>query len=156
MAALSSAAGGESTFAAYLSTPRNGPQSAGFVAGPQDAITAHFCWCDPIDQTVANTRSAPWQILAYLVPQAGNWNLVYTANGFLYLRKGFPATVLTRGNLRVRFPSGAVAGQSVYASLLDGTQISGYSANAELTPWFVVSNCAPWGYALISTWSTFT
>jgi hypothetical protein len=155
MTALTGQAGGTSGVTALLSTPRRGPQTTGYVAGPGNTIMGHFVWADPIEGTVANTRTAPWQLLRYLLPVHGDWNRVYFENGFWYLRSGLPATVFAAGNLRMRFAGGAQSGSPVYAALVDGSAISGVALNAELTPWVVTSNCGPWGFAHISTWSTF-
>lgn len=154
-ALLASAAGGEATLAAYISTPLRGPQSSGYVAG-RDLIMGQFGWADGTDQQVFNSRYSPQQSVGYIVPQFGNWNLVYCSNGLWYLRAGFPVTVMTRGNYRIRFAGGAYPGQTVYASLIDGSAISGYSPNAEATTWKVITGCDPNGFAYISTWSTFT
>ncbi len=156
MAAISGAAGGEASLAALLSTPRRGPKVAGYVAAPGDLIMGQFGWADATDQTIANTRTAPSQTCGYIVPQRGNWNLCYRSNGLWYLRSGFPATLQVVGTVMVRFAGGAIPGNPVYASLIDGSAISGYSANAELTRWFVITNAAPGQMATISTWSTFT
>jgi hypothetical protein len=155
MTALTGQAGGASGVTALLSTPRPGPQTSGYVSGPSDTIMGHFVWADPIEGTVANTRTAPWQLLRWLAPVRGDWNRVYFQNGFWYLRSGLPASLVEVGDLRVRFAAGAQAGSSVYASLVDGGAISGVALNAELTPWFVTKNGNPGSFTNISTWSTF-
>ena len=127
-----------------------------FTSGAGDTILGQFAWCDPITGTVANTRIAPYQIQAFLPREYGNWNRVYFANGNTYLRQGYACTPLVRGDRWAKFAGGAVSGQSVYASLVDGSCISGYAADAEPTNFTVITDCGANGLAAISTWSIFT
>jgi len=66
---------------------------------------------------------------------------------------GYQVTLAIAGDFYVGFPDGAEQGYPVYASLFDGTPISGETPDAELTPWTIVIGCPPGGLALISTWS---
>lgn len=137
-------------------TPTVSPQYAGFVCGFADSILAQFVWCDAYYGTVGNTRSAPWQFIAYLIPERGMRQSTYRSNGRWWLRSGCAAAVQTAGNIRMRFAGGAQAKSPVYASLVDGSALSGYAANAEQTQWTVVTNCMPGGQAIISTWVNFS
>lgn len=60
------------------------------------------------------------------------------------------------GDYWVRFAWGAQAGAVVYASTVDGTAISGESDASEATRWYVVTDTAPGGLAIISTTSRVT
>jgi hypothetical protein len=91
-----------------------------------------------------------------VLPQFGpgvDWRQVFYDDVTLTfrIRYGLGLTMLARGNVWVRFPTGAVPGQQVYANPLDGTAISGYSVAGELTPWSVVTPAGPGDLAIIST-----
>ena len=50
----------------------------------------------------------------------------------------------------------ALYGNPVYASLTDGSALSGESDDSELTPWLVCSNAYPGQLAIVSTSAIFT
>jgi hypothetical protein len=62
----------------------------------------------------------------------------------------------TAGNFWLRFAGGALPGNSVYASLVDGSAVSGSAADCELTPWFVCSIAPPGQLAIVSTTAKFS
>ncbi len=108
-----------------------------------------FGWADS-DGLVSNTKLSGSQRLGLILPLMSfrpvppMWGVV---------PPGYQVTLATAGDFYVCFPSGAEQGQPVYASLFDGTPISGETPDAELTPWVVAIPCAPGGLAVISTWS---
>lgn len=76
--------------------------------------------------------------------------------GGLRVRPGLIVTLHARGNFWLRFAGGALYGNSVYASLVDGQAISGPAANTELTPFKVCSIASPGGLAIVSSSAIFT
>ncbi len=134
-----------------------------FVSGPTDTIMGRFGWGDPDTGIVLNTRTSATQLQGFVARLFGTWTHVYnapdpnnTARTLWYLRAGLPCPLIKAGAYWARFAAGARAGDQVYASLTDGSCISGYNAGAiqsEATPWYVANTCAPNGLALISTWS---
>jgi hypothetical protein len=69
------------------------------------------------------------------------------------IREGMNISLLAAGTVWARFKYGARPGQPVYANLLDGSLISGYSDAGELTRWVVSSAAGAGGLAIITTWS---
>lgn len=108
-----------------------------------------FGWADS-NGLVSNTKFSGEQRLGLVLPLMSfrpvppMWGVV---------PPGYQITLATAGDFYVCFPNGADVGQPVYASLFDGTPISGETPDAELTPWTVVVGCMPGGLAIISTWS---
>jgi hypothetical protein len=130
------------------------------VAGPDGLIVARFGWADLTANTVANTRTNAAQRLGFVQPVWGTWQRAYwdasPANDgtqAFFLRAGLPANVFARGGFWARFVDAAYALQPVYASLIDGSCISGEADDAEQTPWTVQSTCGPGELAIINTWS---
>jgi hypothetical protein len=76
--------------------------------------------------------------------------------GGLRVRPGLVVTLHARGNFWLRFAGGALYGNPVYASLVDGSAVSGSAANTELTPWLVTSQSPPGELAVVSTQAFFT
>jgi hypothetical protein len=93
-------------------------------------------------------------------PQASwTWEFfdpIITPRGGLRVRPGLVVTLHKRGNFWLRFAGGALFGNSVYASLVDGSAVSGPASDCELTPWFVSSQCSPGQLAIVSTTAKFT
>ncbi len=140
----------------------NGGVGGQLVAGDSGLIVGRFGWADINVNKVNNTRTDAAQRLGFVQPVGGTWQRAYwdvNPSGnppmAFFLRAGLPATVYARGAFWARFPGGAWAGQPVYALLVDGTCVSGEAADAELTPWFVNSPCAPGQLAIINSWSTY-
>lgn len=125
------------------------------AAEPDGLIVGRFGWANLYTGLAQNTRLDPSERLGFVLPVCGDWQRVYLKLGTRILRPGMPATLCVRGDFWARFPDGAIIGQPVYASLVDGSAISGYAAGAELTPWTVALSCAPGQIAIISTWSKF-
>jgi hypothetical protein len=76
--------------------------------------------------------------------------------GGLRVRPGLVVTLHGRGNFWLRFAAGALYGNQVYASLVDGSAVSGPAANCEPTPWRVVSQGSPGALAIVSSSAKFT
>jgi len=76
--------------------------------------------------------------------------------GALRVRPGLIVTLHARGNFWLRFAGGALYGNSVYASLVDGQAVSGPAANTELTPFKICSIACPGGLAIVSSSAFFT
>lgn len=126
------------------------------VAGnPEGVSVGRFAWADIDTGQANNARTNSQQILGFVLPLCGGWQRVYVARGQSWIRPGLAITLCSRGDFWARFASGAQVGNPVYADILDGSVISGYSAGAELTPWTVLSSCLPGQLAIISTWSKF-
>ena len=125
---------------------------AALVADAAGAIVARFGWTDAA--TVFNTRRSPSDVLGFVGSVYGTWQRVYAdPTGKVWTaRAGLPITLYQAGQFWARFASGAYGGDPVYASLVDGSAISGYAANAELTRWSVMTPCQPGELAIISTW----
>lgn len=121
-----------------------------FKAAEDGLAVARFAWADRNTGFAANTRTAPDQLLGFVLPLANGYMLrVY--RGQHYARPGVGVTLMKSADVWARFAGGASAGQQVYASLIDGAAISGQADDSEATPWFVVTDTAPGGLAIIST-----
>lgn len=133
--------------------PRSSVVAGGgfFQAGEDGVVMCRFAWADPETGIVSNSRTSPAQLLGIVQPIPGYWRAMVRDGRAI--RPGNPVTLYATGDLYVRFPAGAVPGDVVYASTLDGAPISGEATDAEPTPWFVVTAAAPEELALISTWS---
>lgn len=140
----------------------NGGAGGQLVASADGLIVARFGWADLTANVVNNTRTDASQRLGFVQPVYGTWQRAYWAPSpandgtqAFFLRAGLPATVFARGAFWARFMGGAYPSQPVYASLVDGSCISGEADGAELTPWFVNTPCAPGDLAIINTWSIY-
>lgn len=126
------------------------------TAGVYGVAMGRFGWADPITGRVQNTPIAGARP-ALVVPQRGPAANIYwdAALRARVLRSGLGLTMINRGEVWARFAGGAIAGQPVYASTVDGSALSGYNVDGELTGFTVVSSCGPGELARISTWSNF-
>ena len=79
-----------------------------------------------------------------------------TPAGGLRVRPGLVVTLHSRGNFWLRFAGGAIYGNSVYASLLDGSAVSGPATDCELTPWLVCRTTQPGALGIVSTSAQFS
>ena len=130
--------------------------SVAFRAGNDGLAVARFGWADMDSGLVDNTRSNPAQMLGFVFPVVNGNSAVRVHRGQRYVRPGVGVTLYQGGDYWVRFAGGALAGSVVYASLVDGTAISGQAADAEATQWFVATSTEPGGLAVISTTSKVT
>lgn len=126
--------------------------SLAFRAGDDGLAVARFGWADYETGLVANTRALPRQQLGFVFPSINGNSAVRVARGVRYVRPGVGVTLMVAGDYWARFPGGAYVGVQVYASLVDGTAISGEADAAEATPWYVATDTQPGGLAIISTY----
>jgi hypothetical protein len=151
-----------------------------WVSNTPGTIQGRFGWGNPASGIVNNTRiDATDQIgivlplrcingsnggvvggpMALAGPQA-SWTWQWVDRSVfppvLRVRTGLVVTLMGAGNFWLRFAGGALAGQTVYASLLDGSAISGVSSDSEETPWMICSNASPGGLAIVSTTARFS
>lgn len=124
-----------------------------FLAGEDGLAVARFAWADLDTGIASNTRTNPRQMLGFVLPYVNSVYAVRISRGQRYIAPGLVVTLMRSADVWVRFAGGAVAGQSVYASLVDGAAISGEADDSELTPWFVATNAQPGALAIISTTS---
>jgi len=144
-------------------------------------VQGRFGWLNPASGLVNNTRIDSTDTLGVVIPLrslnganggvvggprglAGSqaswtwefWDWTVTPAGGLRIRPGLVVTMHTAGNFWLRFAGGALPGNSVYASLVDGSAVSGSAADCELTPWFVCSIAPPGQLAIVSTTAKFS
>jgi hypothetical protein len=144
-------------------------------------IQGRFGWLNPASGLVNNTRVDASDRLGVVIPYrsisgvnggvvggpvsvAGyqaSWTWEFydptvTPAGGLRVRPGLMVTLHSRGNFWLRFPGGAIFGNPVYASLVDGSAVSGSAANCELTPWFAMMTAPPGQLARVSSTAFFT
>lgn len=135
-------------------------------AAPGGTLEGRFGWANPATGLVSNTRVTAADQIGIVTPYrnrsgqgvlGANWTWhTYdaAARGFR-IRQGLNVNLQAAGPVWARFAGGAYAGQIVYASLIDGTAISGETSDAEASPWVVSSNCDPGNLAIISTSAKF-
>lgn len=130
--------------------------AAAFVAAsPDGCAVARFAWADLDAHAVSNERPSAAAPLGFVFPVAGDWRTAYLSEGRRWIRPGLPVTLMARGEFWCRFPYGSIAGQLVYAAILDGTPLSGQADDSQATPFHVLTSCAPGQLAIISSWSKF-
>lgn len=156
-------------------------QPGGPVSNVPGTIQGRFGWYDSSTNQVNNTRVTDGDALGVVIPLrslngsnggvvggprgiAGGqaswtwefWDPTVTPCGGLRVRPGLIVTLHTRGNFWLRFAGGAIAGNTVYASLVDGSAISGAASNAEATRFLVCYTMPPGALAMVSTTAIFT
>jgi len=144
-------------------------------------IQGRFGWLNSATGRVNNTRVDASDALGVVIPlrslnganggvvggpralagpqSAWTWQFydpTVTPCGGLRVRPGLVVTLHSRGNFWLRFAGGALYGQTVYASLADGSAISGAASSAEATPFLVCSTSPPGQLALVSSAAFFT
>lgn len=141
------------------------------------SIQGRFGWLNPASGLVNNTRVSAADALGVVVPfrslnganggvvggpwglagpqAAWTWQFYDPAVRAFRVRPGLVVTLHAAGNFWLRFAAGALYGNPVYASLVDGQAISGPADDAELTPWFVCSIAPPGTLAMVSTTAIF-
>lgn len=138
----------------HFATVVGGPQASP-RAGEHGVAIGRFAWMG-VDGLTLNMRSSDADLQGVVITVANpgvDWRWVFydDATRTYRIRQGLPCPMLSRGNVWVRFQYGARPGEQVYANILDGSAISGYSAGGELTPWVVVTHAAAGGLSIIST-----
>jgi hypothetical protein len=151
------------------------------VSNKPGTIQGRFGWLNSASGQVNNTRVASDDVLGVVVPfrsinganggvvggsrgvagpyAAWSWEFFdpsIAPRGGLRVRPGLVVTLHSGGNFWLRFAAGALYGNSVYASLVDGQAISGPADNTELTPFTVCSIASPGGLAIVSSNAIFT
>lgn len=161
-------------FASVLAGP-GGP-----VSNDPGTIQGRFGWLGP-DGVVNNTRLTALDTLGVVIPfrsmsgvnggvvggprglggsqAAWTWEFfdpTVAPRGGLRVRPGLVVTLHDGGNFWLRFAAGALYGNRVYASLVDGQAVSGPADNTEITPFSVCSIAAPGALAIVSSTAIFT
>jgi hypothetical protein len=150
----------------------------GWRSNTPGSIQARFGWGNSASGLVNNTRETAADALGVVIPlrslnganggvTAGAVGIAGPQAAFTWqfydptvrgwrIRPGLGVTLHGAGAFWLRFPGGALYGQQVYASLTDGSAISGAAAGAEVTPWLVCSIARPGELALVSTAANFS
>lgn len=124
------------------------PGHVPFRSHPEDGVTVGvFAWVNPETGVVENCRACPtWQlgfVMSAALPSADK--LSYT------IPPGHEVSLAGGGDFYAVFPDGAKQGRQVYASIFDGTPVSGETSDAQPTQWRVMTDVPPGGLAIIST-----
>lgn len=117
--------------------------------GDEGVEVGIFAWANLDTGRVENTRYSVNHRLGFVMPLA---NFITIPRNWGVIPPGYQVTMAEKGDFFTVFPNGATQGQQVYASIFDGTPISGETPDAQITPWYVVTDAAPGGLAIISTW----
>lgn len=121
------------------------------IAGESYGVAiGRFAWAD--DAGIVRTIRTGDQRLGFVRQVFGPRRAIYVANGLRWIRQGLPVSLYVRGEFWARFNGGALAGDTVYVSLLDGSPISGYAADALPSQWRVAMSAFPGELAVITTW----
>lgn len=130
---------------------------AGTLIGQSGIAAGRFGWFNPLTGIVNNQRSSAADQIGVTLPKRANWEACYFSQGSRWLRSGYQMEIMPVGAFWLRFAGGAFAGDQVYASLVDGSAISGDNVTQpiELTKFFVTRGCSPNGLAQVSTWARF-
>jgi hypothetical protein len=131
-----------------------------YVAAPGGLIQGRFGWADPTTGQCSNVYAPNEQLgIVQCDPRGGYSRVCYDATvlpaGGWRIRAGLPVTLYLGGPFYLRFASGAVVGQQVYASPVDGQAISGQTSGAIATRWTVCSPTQPGGLAIVSSTAFF-
>lgn len=130
--------------------------AAGTMPGQSGIAAGRFGWANPATDIVLNARTTAQDQLGVVIPRRVNWEAAYWSQGSRWLRTGFGVTVISRGAFWLRFPAGAFRGDPVYASLIDGSAVSGTGTpDTELTKFFVTFGCDPGSLAQVSSYAGF-
>jgi hypothetical protein len=130
---------------------------AGAMPGQSGIGAGRFGWLNPANAIVLNTRTTVADFIGVTIPRGVNWESCYWSQGSRWLRAGYQMSIISRGAFWLKFPGGAFRGDPVYASLVDGTAVSGNNVtfSVELTKFFVTRGCTPGTLAQVSTWANF-
>lgn len=148
------------------------------VAAPGGVLQGRFGWLNPATGYVSNTRTTAQDASGVVIPlrslNGSNGGVVGGPRGIAgpqaswtwetwdpqyrayRTRAGIVTTLQGRGNFWLRFPGGALPTQPVYASLVDGSAISGAADNAEPTHFSVCTEAQPGSLAIVSSTLFFT
>lgn len=146
-------------------------------AGPGGVLQGRFGWGNSATGLVLNEQTDPSDVLGVVIPlrsvNAANGGVIGGPRAFggplaawtwqtydrtfraFRMREGIVCTLHMRGNFWLKFAGGANYGDPVYASLTDGSALSGVSAGAVATPWIVCSNANAGRLAMVSSTAKF-
>ncbi len=146
-------------------------------AGPGGVLQGRFGFADPTTGLVLNSRTTNADVFGVVIPlQSTNnangaviggparfggpfarstWQTYDRAARAWRMREGIVATLMPEGNFYLKFAGGANYGATVYASLTDGSAISGATAGAVATAFKVVSPAGPGCLAVVSSTARF-
>jgi hypothetical protein len=123
------------------------------AASPDGLAVGVFGWADPDTGYAANERTGDQQLLGFVLPVwEGSYPVFRPYGRRAYVRPGYQVTLCSGGDFWAKFDAGAEVGAPVYASIVDGSAISGYAADAELTRWTVATPAAPGELAIITSY----
>ncbi len=162
----------------FLGPYHSVPAGAGaWRAGVGGLLTGRFGFADPTTGSVLNSQTDPSNAVGIVIPMQN----VNRANGGVVggpaafggpvaqwswqtydklakawrLRQGIVTTLMDAGNFWLKFDGGANYGDTVYASLVDGSAISGTVDSAIGTAFVVCSNAGAGRLALVSSTARF-
>jgi hypothetical protein len=118
-------------------------------AGDDGVEVGVFAWVDPDTGKVENTRYSNDYSIGFVLPTADYEALPLYSNT---VPPNCQVSLAVKGEFFGRFRHGSKVGDRVYASVLDGSLISGEAPLAQATSWYVISDVPPGGLAIISTW----
>ncbi len=141
--------------------------SGALRAAPGGAIQGNFGWANPATGLVSNSRVTAADQVGIVKPYRSSSGADVVGFGWTWqfydplvcafrVREGVTVNLIAAGHLWLRFAGGAYAGETVYASLSDGSAVSGPAANCESTPWIVSGNGDPGNLAIVSTTARFS
>jgi hypothetical protein len=136
-------------------------------APPGGTIQGRFGWANPATGLVSNTRLTAQDQIGIVKPYRSSSGADVVGFGWTWqffdplvrafrVRQGLNVNLIAAGPFWLRFAGGAYAGEPVYASLSDGSAVSGSAADCEQTPWIVSSNSEPGNLAIVSTTAKFS
>lgn len=129
----------------------------GTRAGSLGVLQGRFGWADPDTGFVTNTPvvgGAPYIVQPDV--RGGYSRVTFDEVVKAWrIRAGLPVTLFTDGPFWLRFAGGAFVGARVYASNVDGAAISGNTAGATATPWYVSTQAQPGGMAIVTSTGKF-
>lgn len=151
----------------------------GFRAGPGGLLQGRFAWGTTSGLVFNTPQGYPYAplILGVVIPlrsvNAANgsviggpaafggpiaqwsWQTYDPAFRAWRLREGIVTTLMPTGNFWLKFASGANYGDTVYASIADGSAISGNGTDSVVTPFKVCSDADAGQLAIVSSTAIF-
>lgn len=147
-------------------------------AGPGGLLQGRFGFADPVTGLVSNTAPTDAAYISgVVIPlQSTNnanggviggparfggpysrwtWQTFDRAAKAWRMREGIVATLMSTGNFYLKFAGGANYGDTVYASLIDGSAISGTTENATETAFKVCQPGGPGCLVMVSSTARF-
>lgn len=122
------------------------------VVGSQDLAAGRFAWADPITGECSNARISGAQY-GIVQPTWGRWPLTYWFKGVRYVRAGKPVTLYVSGDFWVKFPNGALIGQTVYIDPATGIAYGADGGGFVATKFQVTTNTRVGSLGIISPYT---